>query len=117
MLHEMPPYNAKPRFVLGDADNHQIQQILQKKIKSRIHCVKPTKRPNTQLSLQPKNGQLVFAFVSGALEWCPHGAQVERFEAVGGLRPVHDDILIAKLRPGQEIVAEVQYYSTIGNNI
>ena len=41
------------------------------------------------------------------MEWCPHGAQVERFEQDGGLRPVHDDILIAKLRPGQEIVAEV----------
>ena len=42
------------------------------------------------------------------MEWCPHGAQVERFEEDGGLRPVHDDILIAKLRPGQEIVAEVK---------
>lgn len=47
-------------------------------------------------------------FLSGAMEWCPHGAQVERFEEDGGLRPVHDDILIAKLRPGQEIVAEVR---------
>lgn len=46
---------------------------------------------------------------SGAMEWCPHGDQVERFEGEGGLRPVHDDILIAKLRPGQEIVAEVCY--------
>lgn len=44
---------------------------------------------------------------SGAMEWCPHGDQQERFEGEGGLRPVHDDILIAKLRPGQEIVAEV----------
>lgn len=41
------------------------------------------------------------------MEWCPHGDQEERFEGEGGLRPVHDDILIAKLRPGQEIVAEV----------
>ncbi|CAN0454945.1 unnamed protein product, partial [Scytosiphon promiscuus] len=46
-------------------------------------------------------------YCSGAMEWCPHGEQVERFEGEGGLRPVHDDILIAKLRPGQEIVAEV----------
>lgn len=41
------------------------------------------------------------------MEWCPHGAQEARFEGDGGLRPVHDDILIAKLRPGQEILAEV----------
>lgn len=46
--------------------------------------------------------------ISGAMEWCPHGAQEERFEGSGGLRPVHDDILIAKLRPGQEIIAEVK---------
>lgn len=50
------------------------------------------------------------------MEWCPHGDQEERFEGEGGLRPVHDDILIAKLRPGQEIVAEVspRFYKSAG---
>ncbi len=52
------------------------------------------------------------------MEWIPHGDQEARFEKDGRLRPVHDDILIAKLRPGQEITAEVRrlhtpYYSTV----
>ena len=37
---------------------------------------------------------------------------MERFEEDGGLRPVHDDILIAKQRPGQEIIAEVKWRSS-----
>lgn len=47
------------------------------------------------------------------MEWFPHGAQAERFQESGGLRPVHDDILIAKLRPGQEIIAEVRIFRTV----
>ena len=36
--------------------------------------------------------------------WMPQGDQAERFP--NGIRPVHDDILLAKLRPGQEIELE-----------
>jgi len=35
------------------------------------------------------------------LIWLPQGDQAKRFPD-GGIRPVHDDILIAKLRPGQK---------------
>lgn len=43
---------------------------------------------------------------SGDLEWVPMGSQAERFKR-NKPRPLHDDILIAKLRPGQEIEMEV----------
>lgn len=43
--------------------------------------------------------------LSGALQWIPQGDQDERFRDAP-IAPVHDDILIAKLRPGQEIVLE-----------
>lgn len=42
---------------------------------------------------------------SADLEWIPQGDQDERF-ADDHIRPVHDDILIARLRPGQEIELE-----------
>ena len=42
---------------------------------------------------------------SADLEWIPQGDQSERFRD-DPIRPVHDDILIAKLRPGQEIELE-----------
>uniref|UniRef100_A0A7S3Q3Z8 DNA-directed RNA polymerase RpoA/D/Rpb3-type domain-containing protein n=1 Tax=Chaetoceros debilis TaxID=122233 RepID=A0A7S3Q3Z8_9STRA len=38
------------------------------------------------------------------LEWVPQGDQAERFPE--GIRPVHEDILLAKLRPGQMIELE-----------
>eukprot|EP00051_Salpingoeca_urceolata_P005838 m.77904 g.77904 ORF g.77904 m.77904 type:complete len:382 (-) comp14565_c0_seq2:49-1194(-) len=44
--------------------------------------------------------------LSGQLDWVPQGSQEEMF-GPGGIHPVHDDILICKLRPGQEITAEL----------
>jgi DNA-directed RNA polymerase I and III subunit RPAC1 len=41
---------------------------------------------------------------SSDLEWVPQGDQEDRF--VHGIRPVHEDILLAKLRPGQAIELE-----------
>lgn len=35
------------------------------------------------------------------MEWVPLGSQADNLNA--DFRPVHDDILIAQLRPGQEI--------------
>ena len=42
---------------------------------------------------------------SGNLEWIAQGDQDERF-ADDPIRPVHDDILLARLRPGQEVELE-----------
>ena len=42
--------------------------------------------------------------LSGSLEWAPHGNQEEVFPE--GVRPVHEDIVVAKLRPGQRIEFE-----------
>ena len=48
---------------------------------------------------------------SGDLEWIPEGDQRER---LGDVRPLHDDILIAKLRPGQEIEMDLICEKGIG---
>lgn len=47
---------------------------------------------------------------SGDLLWMPQGDQEQRFP--DGIRPVHEDILVAKLRPGQEI--ELEAHGKIG---
>lgn len=49
------------------------------------------------------------------LVWEPKGDQAERF-AKDPIRPVHDDILIAKLRPGQEIDVELHCHKGIGKD-
>lgn len=51
--------------------------------------------------------------LSGQLRWVPHGEQAERFSAQPP-RPVHDDILIAKMRPGQVIEVECWCEKGIG---
>jgi len=48
------------------------------------------------------------------LVWMPQGDQEKRFP--NGIRPVHDDILIAKLRPGQEIELEAHARYGIGQD-
>jgi DNA-directed RNA polymerase I and III subunit RPAC1 len=50
--------------------------------------------------------------LSSHLIWTPIGNQTKRFEVPIGV--VHDDILIAKLRPGQEIEAELICVKGIG---
>jgi len=48
---------------------------------------------------------------SGDLQWVPQGDQASRFP--DGIRPVHDDILLAKLRPGQTI--ELEAHARLGD--
>lgn len=43
---------------------------------------------------------------SSDLVWIPWGDQATEFEGENEIRPVHDDILLLKLRPGQEIECE-----------
>ena len=51
--------------------------------------------------------------LSSQLKWVPIGGQKEKFKNMP-LRPVYDDILIAKMRPGQEIEAEMFCEKGIG---
>ena len=50
---------------------------------------------------------------SGDLEWVPMGDQRTR---LGEIRPLLDDILIAKLRPGQEIEMDLFCQKGIGKS-
>jgi DNA-directed RNA polymerase I and III subunit RPAC1 len=59
------------------------------------------------------------------LLWCPQGDQLSRFPlhssgvgsgVGGGIRPLHEDILLAKLRPGQVIELEAHARKGIGKD-
>jgi DNA-directed RNA polymerase I and III subunit RPAC1 len=51
---------------------------------------------------------------SSDLVWVPQGDQEEQFP--NGIKPVHDDILLAKLRPGQVIELEAHAHWGTGQN-
>lgn len=49
--------------------------------------------------------------LSGDLKWIPQGGQKNRFEDI---RPIHSDIVLTKLKPGQEIEIEIVCLKGIG---
>jgi len=51
---------------------------------------------------------------SGDLEWMPQGNQQQRFP--NGIRPVHEDILLLKLRPGQQVELEAHARKSNGRD-
>jgi DNA-directed RNA polymerase I and III subunit RPAC1 len=60
------------------------------------------------------NSDSHLAVKSNNLEWLAQGDQEERFPQ--GIRPVHEDILITKLRPGQAIELEMHCEKGIGKD-
>lgn len=65
--------------------------------------------------LNKSTGEMVNTEVySSHLKWVPIGQQSKRFVESESIRTVHEDILVAKLRPGQEIEAELICVKGIG---
>jgi DNA-directed RNA polymerase I and III subunit RPAC1 len=61
------------------------------------------------------NGEIVNSEVySSSIIWAPKGQQEKRFVGAETIRVVYDDILVTKLRPGQEIEAELICVKGIG---
>jgi DNA-directed RNA polymerase I and III subunit RPAC1 len=67
--------------------------------------------PSSSLSSAP----YTMPVYSSHLVWCPQGDQEEQF-GVNGIRPVHEDILLAKLRPGQSIKLEAHCQKGVGKD-
>ncbi|XP_072104560.1 DNA-directed RNA polymerases I and III subunit RPAC1 isoform X2 [Mobula birostris] len=95
------PIKADPRLFeyrsTGDEEGTEIDTL-------QFHLkVKCTKNPKAlKDSSDPEELYLNHKVYSKHLKWVPIGNQADLFGQVE-IRPVHDDILIAQLRPGQEI--------------
>jgi len=82
--------SALDRIANESASTYQTNDPSQRK--ARTEAIETPGRPYTK------------HVYSGDMEWVPEGDQTERFP--NGIRPVHEDILLAKLRPGQCIELE-----------
>eukprot|EP00965_Chrysotila_dentata_P153612 5077074-Pleurochrysis_carterae.AAC.3 len=78
-----------------DADEHNVIAF-----RLQVACHKGSGKANTSSAGDKNDGLINSRVLSGALQWIPQGDQETRFkdQSIG---PVHNDILIAKLRPGQ----------------
>lgn len=87
------------------------------RFKLHVQCTKKDPKAPVPLNINDVNEEeRIFNHsnvYSGDLEWIPIGDQEQRF-AKNPPRPLHDDILIAKLRPGQEIEMELICEKGIG---
>lgn len=84
-------------------------------LKFKLHAVCTKKEPNAPMVLSDArddekyyNNSNVY---SGDIKWVPQGEQESR---LSDIRPLLDDILVAKLRPGQEIEMELICEKGIG---
>ncbi|XP_062503648.1 DNA-directed RNA polymerases I and III subunit RPAC1-like isoform X2 [Corticium candelabrum] len=78
-----------------------------------VKCSKNSRASKT--ATDPTDLYLHSNVTSADLKWCPIGRQAEMFSP-NEIRPVHDDILIAKLRPGQEINMKVHCFKGIAQD-
>ncbi|KAK3595011.1 hypothetical protein CHS0354_003739 [Potamilus streckersoni] len=86
----------------------------------RDHKATKRRKPVKHHAALPNSVRAIIIGPSGSvttkhLKWIPIGNQSQIFKE-GDIRPVHDDILIAKLRPGQEIDIKMHCVKGIGKD-
>ncbi|GAB6021778.1 DNA-directed RNA polymerases I and III subunit RPAC1 [Chamberlinius hualienensis] len=108
------PINANPNFFEYRQEGDE-KGTAEDTIEFKLH-VKCSKNPNaTKDSATPADLYKNHSVYSGQLEWVPIDAQTDLYGECG-FGPVHDDILIAKLRPGHEIDLGVHCVKGIGRD-
>ncbi|OSX70608.1 hypothetical protein BU14_0711s0005 [Porphyra umbilicalis] len=103
-LQDVPPPadGEDPTTVPYTAANHVVLRL-------KVRCTAvPGASPDAPPTVRYRNAHVL----SGRLEWTPVGDQAAWL--VDGVAPVHDDILLAKLRPGQEIDVEAHAVRGVG---
>lgn len=106
------PIHADPKMFSYVGDDGEATEENTTVMTIEVTC---TMNPKATLSAPNSvmyNNSVVY---SSALKWVPQGDQAEKFKA-DPIRPVHDDIVLAKLRPGQSIEAELHIIKGIGRD-
>ncbi|XP_060711617.1 DNA-directed RNA polymerases I and III subunit RPAC1 [Hemiscyllium ocellatum] len=108
------PIKADPRLFeyrsTGDEEGTEIDTL---QFQLKVKC---TRNPKAQKdSSDPDELYFNHRVYSKHMKWVPIGNQADLFGQVD-IRPVHDDILIAQLRPGQELDVVMHCVKGIGKD-
>ncbi|XP_028844427.1 DNA-directed RNA polymerases I and III subunit RPAC1 [Denticeps clupeoides] len=108
------PIKADPRLFeyrnAGDEEGTEIDTI---QLQLKVKC---TRNPRaTKESSDPRELYLNHMVYSKDMKWVPIGNQADVF-ADAQIGPVHDDILLAQLRPGQELDVVMHCVKGIGKD-
>lgn len=104
------PIHADPRkFDLPSGDPTDVNTIV---FELRENC---TTVKGASPEAPPEQRYVNSSVYSGSLKWAPQGSQEEIF-ALDPIRPSVDDILVLKLRSGQEIDLELHCVKGIGKD-
>lgn len=117
-------YMANNTSVIQDEVlSHRIGLIPLKVDPSQMEYLEPDEDPTDMNTLvfkldvtaaeNPEDPDGITTVYSRDLRWVPQGGQEERF-ADAPVRPVHDDIVICKLKPGQSVALEAHAVKGIG---
>ncbi|CAH0478185.1 unnamed protein product [Peronospora belbahrii] len=103
------PLNVNPREFQAFPDNEEAEATDENTIvfKLDVTCTFDPDHPKDPTKA------IHSSVYSRDLEWVPQGNQEERF---GLIRPVNEEILIAKLRPGQSIALEAHCRKGVGKD-
>ncbi|KAM9315793.1 DNA-directed RNA polymerases I and III subunit RPAC1 [Gastrophryne carolinensis] len=109
------PIRADPRlFEYRNADDAEGTDIDTLQFELNVKC---TRNPRASKdSSDPNELYLDHKVYTGHMKWLPQGNQADLFPESDAPRPVHDDILIAQLRPGQEIHIVMHCVKGIGKD-
>lgn len=95
--------NNKDRKMDSVGINETADTVAEQTTSNVLLSQKNTSKSTASLMETPGRPYTKHVYAS-ELKWIPQGTQEEQFP--DGIRPIHDDILLAKLRPGQTIELE-----------
>uniref|UniRef100_A0A8D0H787 DNA-directed RNA polymerases I and III subunit RPAC1 n=1 Tax=Sphenodon punctatus TaxID=8508 RepID=A0A8D0H787_SPHPU len=106
------PIRADPRLFEYKSPEEECGEINTLQFQLKIKCSRNPRAARE--SSDPNELYLNHKVYSKHITWVPLGSQAENMNA--DFRPVHDDILIAQLRPGQEIDVLMHCVKGIGKD-